>query len=815
MTPSLTSLADHVIWPISPPVTWLPCSPSPTVPMERCSYPLLPSPVLILPPLPSPMRSSPSEPTTTSLPPPSSDRVADDAIKGGDVNGDQFPASDIIRERCVKQHHTVVLPPICRCDNKLDHSSIVTAGASFSDTRGESHMGCVRNVTDCMVSDNNTSHDRGNCHSGSLRSASDNPCHCQSDEVSDSGSVTESWTDEARHVSYTVNNNNNNNNLVNNHDCHRLFSYQCDCDCVCDSPERVNTRPLERGNNTHLIPESVNNTHIPERVNTLTPESVNAHFLESVNNTHSPSNTLCVCGSTNNSHTQAYVISYRSVNKPSDNNVNTQSEEEDTNGDNIVQSHDTARVSDNVSVSVSDRRLTDNHHCRCHNHPRQDNLSDTTVTDRCSCTCRDTTTDNCDNVSKHLHSDNVKRLSNGGSGRELSRVESYDFWHWWGMATGLSVEWCRRCVKLPVVILVLFLLLLLPCRRKSRRREVIQVPRLSQVLFLLCLLLSHCLALPWIEEGARSVKLRARFCQPVPRRHLRSMLGEAFNPDHMSSDDPFAGKRAVDPSQYSSGMGDSALEPYYDYRGKESGPRVDESFVDLVRNLEEERREGEEEEWMREAMREKDIEVVVKRKDIMEEEDEEEKRGLKSEFSPYSQPYLNMKRRKRQAETREDFPSSQSSDDELFTKDKKSRGDPLLHLRLMLSSRNRKLRRKLKKEFRKKARKLARKPPPWTCSISKVWGRLKDGFFPRYLLDGRCLTDKCFYRLYDCVPQRYRIKLLKRDPDYCNPLPTVGVNTTYEQKWSVVRYYVTVGCNCEMADPLKVPLPFQGKITRS
>ncbi|XP_076462528.1 uncharacterized protein LOC143294895 [Babylonia areolata] len=165
------------------------------------------------------------------------------------------------------------------------------------------------------------------------------------------------------------------------------------------------------------------------------------------------------------------------------------------------------------------------------------------------------------------------------------------------------------------------------------------------------------------------------------------------------------------------------------------------------------------------------------------------------------------------------IPSSSSSSSSSSARDKKSSSsgrDSFLHLRLFLSGRNRALRRKLKKDFRKKARKWRNKTPPWTCSMHKAWGKLRDDFFPRYLLDGRCVSDKCFYRLYDCQPQRYRIKLLKRDPDYCNPLPLVGSNsTTYEQRWTVVRYFVTVGCNCVTPDPLKVPMPFQGHVRRS
>ena len=375
---------------------------------------------------------------------------------------------------------------------------------------------------------------------------------------------------------------------------------------------------------------------------------------------------------------------------------------------------------------------------------------------------------------------------------------------------------------------------------------MLQVPHVLLALSLLTSTPLPVAASPWVQESGNSVRLRARYCQPVPDQQLRSMLGAAFDPDRMASDDPQAGgggrggwKRSdptadgLDPE-----MEDTAFEAYYmsddhggSYGNDKGEGRSEEDFRDVM----EERgrfwegggwygmdsgREGEDEDGVEKEesfYRKKDVgwnsprtsgdldpgsRVKVKDKDK----------------PPADQHYLYMKRRRRAVmasrrsrspsrRRRSDSPGPEDAttadSDETSSVDKRSR-DSLLPLRLFLSGRNRKLRQKLKKAFRKKARKLqGQKAPPWACGMSKAWGRLKEGYFPRYLLDGRCVTDRCFYRLYTCVPQRYRVKVLKRDPDYCNPLPIVGLNTTYEQKWSVVRYYVTVGCNCEAPDPLR------------
>ena len=125
--------------------------------------------------------------------------------------------------------------------------------------------------------------------------------------------------------------------------------------------------------------------------------------------------------------------------------------------------------------------------------------------------------------------------------------------------------------------------------------------------------------------------------------------------------------------------------------------------------------------------------------------------------------------------------------------------DSLLHLKLLLSEgrSRKKLRKQLKKKLKQEIRKsnILNKKPPWECEMSEAFVK-KEGFFPRYVRSGRCKTDKCFYKLYNCEPQFYGIKLLQRDPNQCNPIPTIGLNTTYEEKWIFIKHTVTVGCNC-------------------
>ncbi|KAL5016649.1 hypothetical protein ScPMuIL_006238 [Solemya velum] len=85
---------------------------------------------------------------------------------------------------------------------------------------------------------------------------------------------------------------------------------------------------------------------------------------------------------------------------------------------------------------------------------------------------------------------------------------------------------------------------------------------------------------------------------------------------------------------------------------------------------------------------------------------------------------------------------------------------------------------------------------PWQCKMKTVWKKMKDGYFPPYVQTGKCQSKKCMYDRYQCSPKKYEIKVLKRDSDGCNPLPNLGLNTTYEERWIFDRYHVTVCCEC-------------------
>ncbi|PVD23042.1 hypothetical protein C0Q70_16304 [Pomacea canaliculata] len=272
----------------------------------------------------------------------------------------------------------------------------------------------------------------------------------------------------------------------------------------------------------------------------------------------------------------------------------------------------------------------------------------------------------------------------------------------------------------------------------------------------------RCLASSWIEENGDSVNLRAQFCKPVSEDHLRSMLGEAFDPSRMLTEDMAAAKR-TDPSRLGHLTDDvedrSAVEPYYQEDDPNSERDLDE-IVDIDAGWQEDIKD----------------EVV----DI----EEDEEKDLRSEASLF----------KKEHDIESALADSTDVDRLKLNKQAEATAGQLSSLLSYM------------KRQRRASSGDEQVPPEATddilgkCTFEEKWLRLREGYFPTLLQEGKCTTDKCFYKLYDCSPQMYSVKILKRDPDYCNPLPSISLNTTYEQKWNIVRYFVTVGCTCGIKD---------------
>jgi len=87
------------------------------------------------------------------------------------------------------------------------------------------------------------------------------------------------------------------------------------------------------------------------------------------------------------------------------------------------------------------------------------------------------------------------------------------------------------------------------------------------------------------------------------------------------------------------------------------------------------------------------------------------------------------------------------------------------------------------------------------CHVEKCRLRMREDVFPPYVDSGRCAgASTCLFGLYECVPRRHTVKLLRRlPPDEahgCLPLPTVSSDAVYEDVWVPFNFQVTVACEC-------------------
>jgi len=105
--------------------------------------------------------------------------------------------------------------------------------------------------------------------------------------------------------------------------------------------------------------------------------------------------------------------------------------------------------------------------------------------------------------------------------------------------------------------------------------------------------------------------------------------------------------------------------------------------------------------------------------------------------------------------------------------------------------------RRLRRRLRRQPATTGGGPAAHQCHLERYWKRMSRGVFPPYVETGRCSAQTtCMFGLYECTRRRYAVKILRRVPRRCNPLPSVSVNTTYEHVWRFAEYHVTVGCEC-------------------
>ncbi|CAG5131092.1 unnamed protein product [Candidula unifasciata] len=339
----------------------------------------------------------------------------------------------------------------------------------------------------------------------------------------------------------------------------------------------------------------------------------------------------------------------------------------------------------------------------------------------------------------------------------------------------------------------------------------------------------------WTEEQPDHVIFRYKLCQPVSRSNLMMMMGSHFDDTKMAPDLASARKMFGDSEGF---QGD---DPSVDYEEDSNGAGDDDKLWNFDENVWVDEREEtvknngvtkdklnsefvESRTWL---PRKKVLNRHVDSKVIDHNKQSRDSKGdggsvihgdgSKQPTEADSYPFMRRRRRRshHEAETRShntgdtmnDRGQREDTGDSVNNKDDDNNNDDgdldakdtqttnSIQLQLFLSGKDKKQRKKLKQKLRQSPVNLS-KPPPWECKFSQRQRQMNKGVFPQFVLEGRCETDKCFYRLYNCAPIKYTLKLLQRDPNKCNPLPSATNITIYEERWQLVQKYVTVGCNC-------------------
>lgn len=93
----------------------------------------------------------------------------------------------------------------------------------------------------------------------------------------------------------------------------------------------------------------------------------------------------------------------------------------------------------------------------------------------------------------------------------------------------------------------------------------------------------------------------------------------------------------------------------------------------------------------------------------------------------------------------------------------------------------------------------------WECESKVIWTDLGSEYFPRYLRNIECTAKRCWYGLYQCIPQSFTVKVLRRRRGKCIEsmsgikVGQVGLHNDLKELWVWEERAVNFCCSCAMA----------------
>lgn len=88
---------------------------------------------------------------------------------------------------------------------------------------------------------------------------------------------------------------------------------------------------------------------------------------------------------------------------------------------------------------------------------------------------------------------------------------------------------------------------------------------------------------------------------------------------------------------------------------------------------------------------------------------------------------------------------------------------------------------------------------PWKCESVVKWEFLGHDFYPPHLRTVECTKPKCYYKMYDCMPKQFAVRILQRRRGACADaasLKAYGFTGQYAEVWEWIEKPVTFCCDC-------------------
>lgn len=96
---------------------------------------------------------------------------------------------------------------------------------------------------------------------------------------------------------------------------------------------------------------------------------------------------------------------------------------------------------------------------------------------------------------------------------------------------------------------------------------------------------------------------------------------------------------------------------------------------------------------------------------------------------------------------------------------------------------------------------------PWQCEQKITWIHLGLDYYPSHLKTVKCTESKCFYKMHDCMPRHFAVRILQRRRGACADTSNLKVygfsGSKFAELWEWVEVAINFCCVCTAASKNK------------